>query len=325
MSICTKKTFRLTLFLFGCLFITINGYAGVDDMKAFLAKMEKESPHPLPSKKLTIPKKEAIDRLVNKNKSQMVYVKGGSFMMGPDKKHKRWMSGYNQPRHKVTLSSYYISRYLVTNADYDLYTKINQLPWFKPGYLRIHYFARSANHPIQGITWNNANAYCQWLAKQTGLAFDLPTEAQWEYAARNRGQDIDWASNDGSYSPGKNTPSDSQLEDQKGNTSGEIEPLPVGQFPPNPLGLYDMSGSIAEWAKNWFYKYPDKPQINPQGPKHGKFKSVRSGTIKSSIWFQGIYYRDKSDPKEHQLTGFRCVINSDQSPQKLGLSIKKSS
>lgn len=315
---------KLTLLLIVSIFSSTiaDADAGVDDMRDFLAKMEKESPHPLPSKKLTMPKKEAITKFVKKNKSQMVYVKGGSFMMGPDKAHKRWISGYNQPRHKVTLSSYYISSYLVTNGDYDLYTKINQLPWLDPDDLRFHFFARDENHPAQGVTWYQANAYCKWLAKQTNLPFDLPTEAQWEYAARNRGQDVDWASDNGKIDAGRNTPDGKQLLNQKGNDSGDYEPMPVGAYPSNPLGLYDMTGSISQWVKNNFYKYPNKPEINPQGSGKGKYKVRRAGYVGDSLWGQGVYYRDKVKPTDGYLIGFRCAINSDIPSEKLGLQKK---
>jgi sulfatase modifying factor 1 len=284
--------------------------------------------NPLPSKKLIIPTQQAITQLATEQRNDMVFVQGGTFMMGPGSKESQWIAGNNQPRHPVTLSGYYISKYLVTFSQYDLYTKLTQGEWIIPSELRFHDTKhRAPQAPAQGVTWYQAEGYCKYLAQQTGLPYDLPTEAQWEYAARSRGQEVNWASDDGTYKPGKNTISYEQTEAyyQALNTgTDDLIPFPlaVGSFPPNPLGMYDMAGAVQEWVKDWSYSYPSTSQINPQGAKTGTQKMMRGGSVASSLDFQGIYFRDAGDPKNGNIMGFRCVINSTTPPAQLGAFAK---
>ncbi len=133
------------------------------------------------------------------------------------------------------------------------------------------------NKPLTIGLCNKAD-YCQWLGKQVGIPMNLPTEAQWEYAARNKGQYIISTTDNGKYEVGRNVWSDEQRDQvSKSLNFSAIVPL-LGHFPTTPLGFYDMATDNHEWMSNWFdpQYYKNSPELNPQGPKSGLLKSVRS-------------------------------------------------
>ena len=258
------------------------------------------------------PSEQEVKKFVLQQLDNMAFVKQGSFLMGPGKKEHQWASGNNQPQQSVTLSSYYMAKYLVTWGNYDFYTTSNNLPRLvKEGY-KYKMFWRSPQHPATNMNWQSASNYCHYLANKSGLPFALPTEAQWEYAARNRGQDVDDATNTGTSIYGKNTPDAQQLENQPGHVDDSPFPMTVGKFPPNPLGLYGMTGSVFQWVKNWFYPYSTKPVTDPQGTKTGTEKATRGGGDDvASPGFAGIYIRAALKPDYvGEDVGFRCAINS---------------
>lgn len=172
-----------------------------------------------------------------------------------------------------------------------------------------------------GVTWQQAKGYCQWLGKESGNKIDLPTEAQWEYAARSRGQYIPFATNNGEFLPGKNIPSQDELSEY---TDGAGIPIyPVGKYPPNLLGLYDMGLSGSEWTNDWYASdyYSHSPVNDPQGPVKGTEKVLR-GNVGGDRQYALTVFRqsdlpvpkiNKDDDYEKYGVGpqyvFRCVIN----------------
>jgi sulfatase modifying factor 1 len=150
---------------------------------------------------------------------------------------------------------------------------------------------RSPKRPA-GVSWYGAKAYCDWVAGLTRLPFDLPTEAQWEYAAMSGGKRILFATDNGKLERPRNFP-----ENWK---SGEKQPsLPdVGSFPPNPGGLYGMSENTHEWVKDWFSTdyYKVSPKRNPLGPATGTEK-VKRGTVGGRAEIASmVFMRTKSIP-----------------------------
>ena len=260
-------------------------------------------------------------QLLEKQNAQMIFVQGGAFEMGPGPKENFWLAPNNQPRTPVALTSYYIDKYLVTWGSYDFYSRANSLLLLEKFFYDHHTFFRNSDYPVFDITWPQAKAYCEWLAKETGLPYDLPTEAQWEYAARSRGQEVQWSSNNGLYEPGKNTPNEKQILN---NPLGSFRPMKSATFPPNPLGLYDMTGSAYQWMKNSMYGYPGTPQTDPQGTNAADKKMIRGGGYTMDTNVSGVYFRmsiDANTPDEEN--GFRCVINSSLPPDQLKASMKK--
>lgn len=262
--------------------------------------------------------------LVKKSLSDMVFVRGGTFMMGDfgpsvtPEKLPLTAQHEDKPVHKVALDSFSIGRYKVTYADFDVYMKAVGNLSYPDDRLSKKY--RVASHPV-GVPWKYAKDYCRWLGKQSGLPIDLPTEAQWEYAARSGGKQLVFATDDGKWEPDRNFPSEDTIADKlvPGLGMSQIYIYPVGKYPPNPIGLYDMGFDGKDWVNDWFDPgyYDHSPEKNPQGPP--------SGTKKVARGFEGGYdesamtvYRDGEEPAvvgKGDLWGFptmtfRCAIQS---------------
>jgi formylglycine-generating enzyme required for sulfatase activity len=202
-------------------------------------------------------KRTVLEKRANLPKMDMVLVEGGSFDMGNN-------NGDNneRPVHHVTVSSFYISKYLVTQAQWQAVMGDNPSS------------NKCDNCPVDNITWDEAQAYCQKKSELIGLTCRLPTEAEWEYAARGGNK-----SNAFIYS-GSNNIADVAWYD--GNAGGSTHP--VGQKQPNELGLYDMTGEAWEWCRDWYdesyYRY--SPSQNPQGASEGSLRIIRGGSWRSS-------------------------------------------
>lgn len=240
-------------------------------------------------------RKEVLKAKVLKD---MVYVRGGSFMRG-DFASLMGIEGVSRMTSKeddkmvkeITLSDFWISKYKVTYAEFDVFTDATGKP--RTG----TEFEGRRRHPLipAGAYWQEAKNYCQWLGQLTGLSMDLPTEAQWEYAARSRGQFFMVATDDGSVVHGRNVPYDAQLEFI--SPFNELSNYPVGLFPGNPLGLHDMSTNRVEWVNDWYAEdaYSTASSVNPQGPVAGAYKVVRSGGADSPL-IGSTVHRYKEDP-----------------------------
>jgi len=256
-----------------------------------------------------------IDNLVKKTLDNMVFVKGGSFMMGDaggeyidengNKRVREYWTGSddNKPAHKVTLDSYYMGKFEVTYAEHDVYSgAVNkEIVRIKA----VGQINREPQIPVYLVNWFVANDYCAWLAKVSGKPFDLATEAQWEYAARSRGDNVLFATDNGKIEFGRNVRGADHF-----SFAGA-----AGSFPPNPIGISAMTSSSAEWVKDWYDSgfYSKSPKQNPQGPLTGDEKILRGGgTI--GIGSISVFAR-KDTPPEHiqnggSAGGIRCVVNS---------------
>ncbi|KOR14624.1 MULTISPECIES: formylglycine-generating enzyme family protein [Acinetobacter] len=278
---------------------------------------------------------QKIQKLVEKTKKNMIFVEGGSFMMGDfghvTRKDKLPITGLYaaMPLHKVTLDSFSLNAYKTTFDDFDIYTEATGQQ--KISTQKVSKFFRQENSPA-GVSWQQAHDYCQWLGQQVGIPMTLPTEAQWEYAARNRGQYVIYPTDNGEYEPGRNVWSDEQRQKVK-KTVGVDMPIPIlGRFPPTPLGFYDMATDGNEWVSDWFdpQYYKHSPEKNPQGPATGTLKSVRStyqeagvidlkiGGSVTTIYRSGENPEPKVDESDkdylnpNDMTAVRCASNSSK-------------
>lgn len=268
-----------------------------------------------------------IQALATRMKAQLVLVKGGNFQMGDfGEIHAADKLPYTSapqdgPVHKVTVSDFSISKYKVTLADYRVYAAANrmplpyQLPDAAADDASILAHPESAAFPA-GADWKNAKGYCQWIGKQMGKAMDLPTEAEWEYAARSRGNLVVYGTDNGQSNPGKNFPSFEQMKKYNGKGTGDIA---VGKYPPNPLGLYEMGINGSEWTNDWYAKdyYAHSTGNNPQGPANGTAKVVRgygNGATTTSMTFERNSREPELANSPSNVTnvgyGFRCVARS---------------
>lgn len=243
---------------------------------------------------------ERVVKLRKKVIEDLVYVRGGSFMRG-DFAKLMGVEGvtrmtYNEDDkvvREITLSDFWISRYKTTYAEFDVFTDAT-------GRKRTGMeYEGKYRHPRvpAGTYWQDAKDYCQWLGKITGYPFDLPTEAQWEYAARSRGQFFMIATDDGNIAYGRNIPYAAEAE-KLSPTRGSMGTYPVGIFPPNPLGLYDMSYNGQEWVNDWYAEdaYKSVEEQNPQGPNTGSAKVIRGWTYGDSLKIGTNVWRRKRLP-----------------------------
>lgn len=194
-----------------------------------------------------------------------VFVNGGSFSMGRNSQYRD-----ERPIHTVTVNSYYISKHEVTVKEYQVYiASTNGTMPAPPAW------GWNNDHPMVKVSWNDAHDYCVWLDTTSTISVRLPTEAEWEYAARGGDNSQNF-----SYS-GSN-----ELESVAWNflnAGGHTHAC--GSKKPNELGIYDMSGNAWEWCADWQGTYPSIPQNNPKGPFEGLNKIFRGGS-----WFDyGLY------------------------------------
>lgn len=198
----------------------------------------------------------------------MVYVKGGTFLMGATKEQKSDMEDEDErsyvaekPVHSVTLSDYYIGQTEVTQELWHAVMESN--PSFYKGGLR----------PVEDVTWNECQEFVRRLSNITGKLFRLPTEAQWEYAARG-----------GAKSRGYRYSGSNTLRDVAWfySNSNETETTHyVGQKQPNELGIYDMSGNVSEWCEDYWGAYSSESQFDPvaSSPIYDDFGRVENYRI----------------------------------------------
>ncbi len=272
-------------------------------------------------------KRETLsEALVAKSLSNMVPVKGGEFLMGDfgplvGEKLPFSINQDDKVLHKVILSDFSISKFKVTNDDYNKYLQITGIKKPPINILVKEYPSLQKGDYSVGVTWQQAKDYCQWLGKESDKNIDLPTEAQWEYAARSRGQYLLFATNNGNFELGSNIPEQKKLDEY---TDGYGFPIyPIGKYPPNPLGLYDMGLSGAEWSNDWYSTdyYSHSPVYDPQGPVKGNEKVLR-GYVGGDRQYALTIFRQSSQPvpkfagrDDYQKFGvsplfvFRCVIN----------------
>lgn len=252
---------------------------------------------------------EVLAAFIERAKAQMVFVEGGTFLMGDQPSERGLYHTFgedNKPAVEVTLDSYSIGAYEISYEEFDFYTEYNNLPKTlnQPHYKDQPW--RGPEFPAS-TSWNSAKNYCLWLAELTDLPFDLPTEAQWEFAARSRGEFVLFATDDGTIKRGVNY------------SEYSPHPKPSGTYPPNPLGLYDMSGNTGEWVNDWYDEryYDGGPYHNPEGPETGTQKVIRGSSVLGTPESSAVIYRSKIDDLNTDFfgAGFRCVVNSPDTIQ----------
>ncbi|MBE0407713.1 formylglycine-generating enzyme family protein [Psychrobacter sp. AOP22-C1-22] len=232
---------------------------------------------------LSADEQQQLNDFLAQQKENMRFIEGGSYEMG-DFGHKLdWTGGLpisseydSKPLHPVTLDSFSMNAYKATYDDFDTYSMATGKP--REG---MQDYAVELHQPTAaaGVNWQTAQHYCQWLGQQLDVPMSLPTEAQWEYAARNRGEYVLFPTDNGKVDAGRNIATFEQQKElrQKYNTGFMDVPL-VGMFPPNPLGLYDLINQNYEWTMDWYAAdyYERSPELNPKGPEIGTEKVVRS-------------------------------------------------
>lgn len=229
---------------------------------------------------------------------KMVYVEGGSFRMGATPEQGRYLYNYGTPVHTVRLDSYYIAECEVTQAQWEkiMGTTIYQqrdkkdTQWSMRGV--------GDNNPMYYVSWYDAQAFCRELSAKTGKTYLLPTEAQWEYAARggNKSKGYKYS---GSYAI--------DAVAWYGSNSGDATHA-VKQKRANELGLYDMSGNVWEWCSDWYGSYSSSEQSNPTGAGSGQYRVRRGGGWHDDAGSCRVSCRGSDTPSDRfNDYGFRVV------------------
>ena len=226
----------------------------------------------------------------------MVYVEGGSFMMGAPANDTECDNNC-RPAHKVTLSSYYIGKYEVSQRLWEAVMGSN------PSTYRSS-IPKIIDAPVHDVTWFDCQKFISELNKLTGKQFRLPTEAEWEFAARG-----------GKKSKGYKYSGSNDLEAvawYDGETPSDIGSIGEYRFrQSNELAIYDMTGNVDEWCQDWYGPYRKTAQVNPKGPNTGTSRVLRGGSYISSNKNWKVWERMKDTPYySSRRLGLRLVLSA---------------
>ncbi len=243
----------------------------------------------------------------------MIAIPAGEFLMGTNR-------GFapEGPAHMVYLDAYYIDKYEVAHAQYRAFV---QAAGHRESAETDNPLFSGPTQPVVGVSWEDAVAYCRWRGG------DLPTEAQWEKAARGTaGRTYPWGEEEPTGARavmdlGGHCGRSSWENPPSGPVAGEYcHTMPVGSLPAgaSPYGLQDMAGNVWEWCRDWYDEtyYTESPRRNPPGPDTGRFRVVRGSSWHHLPHYLQTSARFRFFPGDHRsiFTGFRCVQAISQKP-----------
>lgn len=251
----------------------------VGEIRAFLGERARPTivgPMPLqPAKSIadSNPQHAHLPSVIRNLIGNMVHVEGGTFSMGSSDG-----DSDEKPIHQVTLSAFSIGRYEVTQEEWQAVMGSNPS------------FFNGTNLPVERVSWNDCQTFIHRLNQMTGMSFRLPTEAEWEFAARGGNKSLHYK-----YSGSDEI---SSVAWYWGNSGSKTHP--VGQKSPNELGIYDMSGNVWEWCVDWYGRkfYKRSPLSNPNGPAEGSYRVGRGGGWSSNAGGCRVSNRGSDSPAD---------------------------
>lgn len=232
------------------------------------------------NKHSTIPISKEQQQILDKLIANMISVEGGTFIMGATAEHEKYACDWEKPAHQVTLSSFSLNKYQVTQKECQMVMGSNPSQY------------KDARRPVEFVSWEDCQIFIKKLNAMTGKHFRLPTEAEWEYAARGG------CKSHGYIYAGSN--------DFHSVFSNDI----VGTTQPNELGLYDISSYVWEWCQDWYSDYSPSNQKNPIGPNTGSIRVFRGGwegNISSSSYSRVTFRYGLSPGSKHFRIGLRLA------------------
>jgi formylglycine-generating enzyme required for sulfatase activity len=275
---------------------------------------------------LTLAAAPAPPATVNDGYGDFVYVPAGAFKMGDNNG-----DGFprERPVHVVELDAFYIGKFEVTNGQWKKFRDdpgYDDAKFWPNGYVvprdQVPYWTQANNHgggtpgaddyPLLGVNWDSATAYCNWLSARTGKRYRLPTEAEWEKAARGTdqrrfpwGSTIDRASANFVGAQAFDTVLPAGYYD--GSVRGELKTRSNA----SPYGAFDMAGNVMEWCQDWYGRdyYAVSPRKNPKGPDTGAYRVLRGGSFFVEAFDLRTYARSQAWPsfQGYRMVGFRAV------------------
>ena len=220
---------------------------------------------------------------------EMVFVQGGTFAMGCTPEQDNDCNDVEKPIHDVTISDFYIGKYEITQAQWVAVMDSN------PSYFKGN------NLPVETVSWNDVQDFIHKLNAKTGKQYRLPTEAEWEFAARG-GTKSDSCKYSGSNIAGHVAWYDNNSDNKT---------HPVGEKAPNELGIYDMSGNVLEWCNDWKGSYGSNAQTNPKGSSYSIYRINRGGSFANYARLTRVSWRNSDDPDcRYNSLGFRLACSS---------------
>ncbi len=247
----------------------------------------------------------------------MVLIAAGTFWMGCNPVKDATCNADEKPQHKVTLSAYYMDLTETTAGQYKACVDAGVcMPPSDVQPATSATYPGLTNNPVNNVNWTQAQQYCTWR----GAGYDLPTEAQWEMAARGSCEKNGSSSSDPAcasamrtypWGEAAATCSYAVMFDGSNDGCGENSTWPVGSLPAgdSPYGVHDMAGNVWEWSRDWYSPYGSSAVTDPLGTDTHIFRILRGGGFEQNdIFALSAYYRDHNDPNVAGAeNGFRCI------------------
>jgi formylglycine-generating enzyme required for sulfatase activity len=271
---------------------------------------------------------KSAEIITNSLGMEFAWIPPGTFLMGCPEEEDGSEPGAEYTQHRVTLSKgFYMGVHPVTRGQFARFVRKSGYKtqgereggayvwtgneweldaatnWRSPGY------EQTDDHPVVCVSWNDGVAFAKWLAEQENNPVRLPTESEWEYSCR--------AGTNTPFHFGETISTDEVNYDGKytrGNRKKQVrqKTTPVGSFPANAWGLYDMHGNVFEWCQDWLGDYPQKDVGDPQGPKEGQYRVLRGGSWNDNAECCRSTYRSGDEPDSRAINcGFRVCFSVD--------------
>jgi formylglycine-generating enzyme required for sulfatase activity len=223
---------------------------------------------------------------------EMVFVKGGTFTMGCTSEQSDCYDD-EKPTHQVTLSDFLLGKYEVTQKQWRVVMGASTL------LSNPSYFNNCDNCPVENVSWNDVQDFIKKLNQKTGKKYRLPTEAEWEYAARGGA-----STSSPTLYAGSNNIDEVAWHTENSNSKSH----PVGQKKPNEINIYDMSGNVNEWCSDWYGSYSSANQHNPKGASTGEYRVLGGGSWGSNCRYCRVSFRNWDFPVDKSsYDGFRLA------------------
>ncbi len=232
---------------------------------------------------------------------EMVLIPAGEFLMGSDPARDQGTLSFEQPQHTLYMADYYLARAPVTNAQYAAFVQATDRD--PPRHWQNGKPPRGQeNHPVVSVSWYDAVAHCRWLSEVTGKPYRLPTEAEWEKAARG--------------ADGRTYPWGDRWDAARCNTKegGKGHTTTVGAYPlgASPYGLLDMAGNVWEWTSSLYWSYPYQATDGREDPAPPDSRVLRGGSWLNLYDSARAAYRRSYIPAYHsRIHGYRCCVSFD--------------